>query len=81
MVVEHAVDTRKDRLEELPAVLEALGTRNRNIDPLRRMFGSLGVLTRPAGCSEIRHGRALGKIYHQLRLLTLSHGAGTHSFR
>jgi hypothetical protein len=40
--------------------------------PLRRMFGSAGVLTRLTGCSETRPGRVLG--YHQL-----SQGSSTHS--
>jgi hypothetical protein len=31
---------------------------------LRGMFGSAGVLTRPAGCSATRHSRVLG--HHQL---------------
>ena len=41
------------------------------LDPLLRgMFGSAVVLTRPAGCSETRHGCVLG--HHQLHSYTLT---------
>jgi hypothetical protein len=39
---------------------------------LPRMFGTAGMLTRPAGCSETRQHGGLG--YHQL-----SQGSSTHS--
>jgi hypothetical protein len=39
------------------------GTHNTSLD-LREMFGSAGVLSRPAGCSETPHDRVLG--HHQL---------------
>jgi hypothetical protein len=50
---------------------------------LRGVFGSAGVLTRPAWCSETRHGRVLG--HHQLSQVSSTHSLGSragalHSF-
>jgi hypothetical protein len=82
--VERAVDTGEDRgvLVGLLAALDSLGrgTRNTPNSPLlREMFGSAGVLTRSAGCSETRNDRVEG--YHQLSQRSSTHALALSPFQ
>ena len=66
----------------LLAALDSLGrgTRNTPNSPLlREMFGSAGVLTRSAGCSETRNDRVEG--YHQLSQRSSTHALALSPFQ